>query len=255
MPGKSKRIDKRTVPRYRRRIPVQFWGQDDQTPRKGFTQNVSVKGMFVSTNAPFKPGTRIFLEISSTKEKMVLQAEVRFAARVDPALQRVMPSGMGVRLLRVDEIMAEILKLKSAGIEVVDEGEGTPAPEAAPEEAVEERPEPEGAVFSITYDTAHDLANSYERDIKYGGLFVASAEPAEQDEPVTIEFRFAWDSDQIVQVQAQVVKKFASAEGSVMGEAVSGMGVAFSDPTDVMTQFSNVFSALEQTHTQGGDDA
>lgn len=239
-------MDNRKAPRYKRRIQLRFWSQDDRNPRKGFTQNVSVMGMFVSTNAPYKPGTRVFLEIPSGQEKLVLQAEVRYSARVDPALHKIKPSGMGVRLLKVQEVMAEVLKLKSAAIEEVEE------PEATSEVAAEEGPGLEGEVYPITFNTPHDLANSYERDIKYGGLFVASTEPAEKDEKVILEFRFGWDHDQIVQVQAQVVKKFASAEGSTAGEAVSGMGVAFSDPAEVMTRFSDVFSALAQA--QGGGD-
>jgi Tfp pilus assembly protein PilZ len=243
-------MDKRRTARYKRRIQLRFWSQDDRNPRKGFTQNVSVSGMFVSTNAPYKPGTRVFLEVPYGQEKLVLQAEVRYAARVDPALQKVKPSGMGVRLLRVDEVMSEVLKIKSAGVVEVEE-----KPESAAEVAIEEVSDLEGSVFPIIFETAHDLANSYERDIKYGGLFIASQEPAEKDDMVVLEFRFGWDTEQVVQVQAQVVKKFASAEGSLAGEAVSGMGVAFSDPSDVMSQFGNVFSALDQSHSQNrGDD-
>ena len=242
-------MDKRRAARYKRRIQLRFWSHDDRNPRKGFTQNVSVSGMFVSTNQPFKPGTRVFLELPSGQDKLVLQGEVRYSARVDPVLQKVMPSGMGVRLLRVDEVMAEILKIKSASAAVVE----LEATEAADETAGTEEPEDhglEGGVFPTTFETPHDLATSYERDIKYGGLFVPSSEPADQDAKVIIEFRFGWDVEQIVQVQALVVKKFASAEGSVAGEAVSGMGVAFSDPADVMAQFSAVFSALDRGDNQ-----
>lgn len=231
-------MDKRKAPRYKRRISLRFWSDEDKIPRKGFTQNISIRGMFVSTNAPFKPGTRVFLEVPSGREKLVFQADVRYSARVDPALQRVKPSGMGVRLLRTDEVMAELLRLKSAGVEVDTEvGEVEQAP----------TPEPTGGppppVFPVVFETPHELARCYERDIRYGGLFLASPEPAEQDESVTIEFRFAWDESQIVRVEALVVKRFASAEGSAAGESVSGMGVAFADPSDVIAQFKNVFSA------------
>jgi len=241
-------MNKRKVPRYKRRIQLRFWSADDKSPRKGFTQNISVMGMFVSTNAPFKPGVRVFLEIPSGQGKLVFQAEVRYSARVDPLLYRVKLSGMGVRLLRVDEVMSELLKLEAAGVKVTEE------PDSPAAEVADEPSGLEGTVFPMTYDRPHDLVSSYERDIKYGGLFIASSEPGEQDEKVVIEFRFGWDQAQVVQIQAQVVKRFASAEGSVAGESVSGMGVAFSDPADVITQFSYVFSALEQVGEQGGED-
>jgi len=238
-------MDKRRATRYKRRLQLRFWSHDDRHPRKGFTQNISVSGMFVSTNAPFKPGTRVFIEIPSRNDKLVLQAEVRYSARVDPALQKVKPSGMGVRLLRVEEVMAEVLKLRKRGAEEEKEEEKEP----------EEKQELIGPAFPIKFETPHDLANTYQRDIKYGGLFVASAKPAEKDEKVTLEFRFSWDPDVLVRVQAQVVKKFDSAEGSVAGEAVSGMGVAFSDPADVMSQFSNVLSALDPIGAEDGEDS
>lgn len=242
-------MDKRKDPRYKRRIQLRFWGVDDKSPRKGFTQNISVRGIFVSTASPFRPGNRVFLEIPTGQEKLVLQAEVRYSARVDPALQRVKPSGMGVRLLRVDEIMSEFLKLKAAGIEAPE------APEAADVLAVEEPSGLEGTIFPITYDSPHQLASSYERDIKYGGLFVAARDPAEQDEKVVLEFRFGWDRDRVVQIQAQVVKRFAAAEGSMAGESVSGMGVAFADPADTIAQFHSVLATLEQTGGQGGQNS
>jgi len=234
-------MDKRKDPRYKKRIALRFWGAEDKIPRKGFTQNISVRGMFVSTNAPFRPGNRVYLEVPAGQEKLILQAEVRYSARVDPALQRVKPSGMGVRLLRVDEIMSELLKLKAAGVEVETE---SVVPEAA---AVEAPPPSTKPVFPISYETPHELASSFERDIKYGGLFVASEEPADQDDTVVIEFRFVWDSELVVQIEAQVVKRFASAEGSMAGDAVTGMGVAFSDPADVIAKFKTVFTALEQS--------
>lgn len=239
-------MDKRKFPRYRRRMALRFWSQGDREPRKGFTQNLSIAGMFVSTNAPFKPGTRVFLEIPSGRETLQLQGEVRFAVRVDPALQRVKPSGMGLRLLRTDEVMRELLKLKKADPEapVVEQVS------AAVEEPIEESPKSHAEeAFPFSFSTPHDLITSYERDIKYGGLFVAAREPADQDERVVLEFRFAWDESRTLQVEAQVVKKFAAAEGSVAGEVMSGMGVAFSHPADVMTRFQKVIASLD-----GSDD-
>ena len=231
-------MDKRKTPRYKRRIQLRFWSSDDRNPRKGFTHNVSVAGMFIASNAPFKPGTRIFVEIPTSTEKMILQAEVRNAARVDPLLQKVKPSGMGVRFLTTEELMAELLKLKKP-----PPGEEK---EAGEEAEVEESQGLQGPVLEVTFTTPHDLANTYERDIKYGGLFLPTEQSVEEEDKVVVEFRFDWDSSLAVQVQANVIKKFAAAEGSATGETVSGVGVAFTDPTSVTTQFSNVMSGLDQ---------
>lgn len=233
-------MDKRKTPRYKRRIQLRFWSLDDRNPRKGFTHNVSVSGMFIASNAPFKPGTRVFVEIPTSTEKLVLQAEVRNAARVDPMLQKVKPSGMGIRFLTVEELMAELLKLKkSPASEEKEEKSGE-------ETEVEEREELQGQILTVTFATPHDLATSYERDIKYGGLFVPTRDSVEEEDKVVVEFKFDWDAGLAVRVQASVIKKFAAAEGSATGEAVTGVGVAFSDPTSVTTQFSKVMSSLDQ---------
>lgn len=239
-------MERRKGPRYKRRIQIDFWSEDDRSPRKGFTQNISLNGLFVTTNAPFKPGTRVFLEIPSGNEQLLLRGEVRYSARVDPALHKVKSSGMGVRLLPVEELMAELLKLKQTAVETISSSKEIDLAEPEPE------PKPTGPVFSVTYQTPRDLAGSYERDIKYGGLFVPAKDPATKDEKVVIEFRFSWDDLRTVQVEATVVKKFAAAEGSVAGEAVSGMGVAFVDPKDVIRQFERIFATLDESGGVGG---
>ena len=239
-------MERRKGPRYKRRIQIDFWSEDDRNPRKGFTQNLSLNGLFVATNAPFKPGTRVFLEIPSGNDQLLLRGEVRYSARVDPALQKVKPSGMGVRLLPVEELMSELLKLKQTAAETVSSSKEIDLAEADAE------PEPKGPLFPVTYQTQRDLVRSYERDIKYGGLFVPAQEPAMKDETVVIEFRFGWDDLRTVRVEATVVKKFAAAEGSIAGEAVSGMGVAFVDPKDVTRQFEQIFATLDESGGTGG---
>ena len=232
-------MDKRKDPRYKRRIALQFWSSQDSTPRKGFTQNISVRGMFVATNAPFKPGTRVFLEIPSGQSSLILQAEVRYSARVDLALQRVKPSGMGVRLIRTEELMAELLKLKTGGAPVESEAE----PAAAEVSASEPDSPSTEKVYPVTFASPHDFLRSFERDIKFGGLFLPAARVAFK---AHLEFRFDWNSDLVVRVEALVVKRFLAAEGSTSGESVSGMGVAFADPTEVISRFEQVRERLDQ---------
>ena len=229
-------MDKRKAPRFKRRIQLRFWSVDDRTPRKGFTQNVSVTGMFISSSSPFKPGTRIFVEVASGSEKLVLQAEVRYSARVDPALQKVRPSGMGVRFLTVEELMSELLKLRRSIAENAEQLNGNG-------DAEESEIHP---VLGVTFSKPRDLATSYERDVKYGGLFIPTEEDVEQDDRVVIEFRFGWDESLSIRAPAKVVKRFAAAEGTTAGETVSGVGVAFTDSTLLTSQFSNVLSDLDQ---------
>jgi Tfp pilus assembly protein PilZ len=235
-------MDKRKDPRYKRRIALQFWSVQDTTPRKGFTQNLSVRGVFVATNQPFKPGTRVFLEIPSGKGSLVLQGEVRYSARVDLALQRVKPSGMGIRLILTEELMAELLKLERSGLPI--ESEVDPADDDASATA----PDSSSAarVYPVTFESPQDFSRSFERDIRFGGLFLPVDEPADQDETVTLEFRFAWAPELVVRIEALVVKRFTAGEDSAGGDSVRGMGVAFADPADVITRFEHVRAQLDQ---------
>jgi Tfp pilus assembly protein PilZ len=142
-------------------------------------------------------------------------------------------------LLTVEELRREILKIRKSS----EESPERPGLDLA----VPESAELEGVVLTVTFETTHELANAFQRDLKHGGLFVPTAEEVEEDDQVVVEFLFNWDPASVIQVQASVIKKFAAAEGSATGETVSGVGVAFSDPGSVKTQFSNLISGLDQT--------
>ena len=235
-------MQKRIAQRFKRRLRLRFWSLEDKTLRSGFTQDVSVTGMFICTNSPLSSGTRIAIEVPLGSEKIQLQGEVRRALRVDPVLRMVKTAGMGVRLLKVEEVMVEVLRLKKAVEEEVEEGE------IAFETAAEKAEESTGelTVFPVYYDSPYDLAISFSRDIKHGGLFVATSEPAEREDKVILEFLFDWDPEHRVSVQVQVVKKFVAAEGSATGEQVTGMGVAFSEPAEVIAQFGEIVAGLSK---------
>ena len=140
------------------------------------------------------------------------------------------------------ELMAELLKLKTSGVPT--EGEAEPV-DAEVSDSVAESSAAE-AVYPVTFESPHDFVRSFERDIRFGGLFLPADEPADQDETVTLEFRFGWESELVVRVEALVVKRFMSAEGSTSGESVSGMGVAFVDPAEVISRFEQVRERLAQ---------
>lgn len=242
-------VSKRRLKRYKRRLQLEFWSLEDRTPRKGFTQNVSLRGLFICTASPYPAGTRIAIEVSFGQERVKLLGEVRHAAKVDPVLQRIRPSGMGVRLLKTEEMMAELLNLKvtlASALEVMEEAvEGGPAPE----QPTSEKPPPEESeapVFPVSFACSRDLVVSFERDIKHGGLFVAASDPAEADTAIALEFRFDWDPERRLRLPARVIKRFEAAEGSAAGEKVTGMGVAFEDPSAVIEQIRELVAELDR---------
>lgn len=93
-------MERRSNNRKARRVEVQFWGAADQDPRSGYTINVSPTGVFVGTSRPLPPGRKVRLSISIDEQEMTLAGTVVHAARVSPLLQRLRPSGMGIRFDR-----------------------------------------------------------------------------------------------------------------------------------------------------------
>jgi Tfp pilus assembly protein PilZ len=93
-------MERRQAKRTARRVQVRFWGAEDSEPRSGYTINVSPTGLFVGTNRPLPPGRKVRLSISLDEEELQLHGTVVHAARVSPLLQRLRPSGMGVRFER-----------------------------------------------------------------------------------------------------------------------------------------------------------
>ena len=90
-------MERRQAKRKARRVQVKFWDSADEEPRSGYTINVSPTGLFVGTNRPLPPGRKVRLSISLDERELSLKGTVVHAARVSPLLQRLRPSGMGVR--------------------------------------------------------------------------------------------------------------------------------------------------------------
>ena len=235
-------MNKRKGTRLKRRIQLKFWNLEEEVMKSGFTFNVSLTGIFICTNSPFKPKTRIGIELGQKGQKFQVQAVVRHAARVDPLLQKVKPSGMGVRLIRTEELMAEMLGTdKDATPEKEVVGEEADSTEGEVEEVGTQPVKDDDAAtsYSMNFVSPRELATCFERDLKFGGIFVPTSSLPEGDE-VVIEFLFDWSDYSRVKVPAQVVKRFEAAEGTALGEKVTGIGVAFSDPEGAMTEFLEV---------------
>ncbi|MEJ2084724.1 MAG: hypothetical protein P8Y44_03485 [Acidobacteriota bacterium] len=240
-------MDKREDKRLKRRFQVRFWRLDDPVPKSGFTYNISLTGMFICTNSPFKPGTQIVIEVGREGRKVELHARVMHAARVDPVLQKVKPSGMGVRLMRTEEMMAAVLGLNAvAEEEDTVEDESVAEPEEAEEleateesEASEEEEEEPPPLYYLNFVSPRELATSFERDLKFGGIFVPTSRIPDRDR-VVVEFLFDWNDITRIRIPAHVVKRFEAAEGSARGEHVAGIGVAFDDPEGAIEEFLDI---------------
>jgi Tfp pilus assembly protein PilZ len=103
-------MERRQSKRQAHRVQVQFWDQADEVPRSGYTINISPTGVFIGTNRPLPPGSKVRLSISLEERDLSLDGTVVHAARVSPLLQRLRPSGMGVRFDRDHPELKELLK-------------------------------------------------------------------------------------------------------------------------------------------------
>lgn len=105
MPDRSDNIAKREVTdsgrgyervstRARRRMMVRYGIQ--KTERTAFTKDISETGLFIKTNAVFKPGTTIQVAIEFPDQTFTLWARVVWAKKVPGQLAHILDCGMGV---------------------------------------------------------------------------------------------------------------------------------------------------------------
>lgn len=102
-------MERRQAKRKARRLQVKFWDTTEEQPRSGYTINISPTGLFVGTNRPLPPGSKVRLSISLNERELTLEGTVVHAARVSPLLQRLRPSGMGVRFSRDHPELRDLL--------------------------------------------------------------------------------------------------------------------------------------------------
>ena len=93
-------VSKRTPERHKKRLSVHFG--IEQANRVAFTEDVTIKGMFIRSCNVCPPNTRIRVEFSlENNAKVVLEARVMWAKKVPQNLfHLVRKSGMGLRILR-----------------------------------------------------------------------------------------------------------------------------------------------------------
>lgn len=102
-------MSRRRAIRRPRRVQVQFWHRGDSTAYVGYTTNISTTGMFVATNSPMAPGTRVRIEVIDRDRGFMVEGLVAHARKIRGDLARINLSGMGVRFLNVEELVRELM--------------------------------------------------------------------------------------------------------------------------------------------------
>jgi Tfp pilus assembly protein PilZ len=230
-------MERRIVSQRRpRRARVQFWKRGETEATTGFTSNVSTSGMFVGTNTPLPRGTRVRIEVMEPPG-LFLEGVVAHAVKVAPGLQRVRQSGMGIRFLRGDEVLAELLAPPPP-----PPPKTAPAAPEPPPAPIEEGP-PKGLVYPVRFGDAQQLLEAFRRDLRNGGMFVATKYPAPLNTHVTVEIVPPADGTR-VRLPGAVTSVRPAAE--CRGLEQPGMGVLFDDPQDVIAQLLPVVAESQE---------
>ncbi len=234
-------MERRTRPRFARRLQVHFRKHGDETVYSGFTANISTTGMFIGTASPLKPGSRVRVEVIDEAHGFAVEGVVAHAARVSPILQKLKTSGMGVRFLPVSELVATLVPPSRpiGGKRATEED----AEAAAPPDAASAPPAgtaaagtaAAGDTYPVRFSSLPSFLVVLQRDIENGGIFVPTPTPAELYGRVTIELHIPPPIDRRVRAGATVVHVVEAAEAEGEPEnLLAGMAVEFSDPDRVV---------------------
>jgi hypothetical protein len=216
----------RISPRRARRVQVQFWKRGEPHAHPGYTTNISLTGMFIGTNSPLPPGTRLRVEVLEGNRGFMVEGVVAHARKVRGEMMRLSQPGMGVRFLSVEDLVRELVP---AGYGQDD----LPPPPAEPLPAPE-LPREEGGTFAIHFLNPGEFLEVYRRDIVNGGLFVSTRFPGRLQETVNVELHPPFPNARPVLVRARVVQRFEPSGDSLGPNLLAGMGVELLDlPTVV----------------------
>jgi Tfp pilus assembly protein PilZ len=259
-------------------VSVQFWKQGEPHPYPGFTTNISMTGMFIGTRSPMPSGTRVRIEVLGEHGFMIegvvaharkIRGElariaqagmgVRFLS-VEDLVRELLPGAGGGEGSAVgppdvpppfhieDDPFEDIPELPP-----LPEAPPPPplplqvAPAASAASATPVRPPHHAApagvqgapgAFTVRFPSPRHFLDVFERDIKNGGLFVATRFPGRLGEMVTIEL-YPTDAEPIL-VHARVVQRFEPHGASML----AGMGVELLDVQAVCERLRPIVAQL-----------
>jgi len=273
------RMTRRRAVRRPRRVQVQFWKRGESHQYPGYTTNISTTGMFLATNSPQPPGTRLRIEVLEGDRGFMVEGVVAHARKTRADLMRLSQPGMGIRFLAVEELVRELIPvLPGETEEIPDEPAAAPLPApppvspppappppaaaarppavTAPQQPVPQRPGPapsppprpiEGSgAFKVGFLGPSEFLEVFHRDIVNGGLFVSTRYPSRLQETVQIEIHPPIPGIPPVIVRARVVQRFEPQEGSFGPNLLAGMGVEIHEVAAVLEELRPIVERLKK---------
>ncbi len=250
----------RWAPRHKKRVPLRFWDPADSRQHDAFTIDISLSGMFIATRAPLAAQTRFRLEILEPRHNYVLYGEVIRAARVAPELQRLQPSGMGVRLVATEELVGELLPPEaraagraSAPPPAAPAAPARPAAAAAPGRyamtggkpppAAADEPDDGPATYLVRFASPEVFLDVFRRHHQEGGFFVPTRKPAAVGELIDVTLELIGSDENPLRLAGRVAAQ-VSADGPDGDPVASGMRVELADPEQALAALGQVIRRL-----------
>ena len=273
-------MTRRRAVRRPRRVQVQFWKRGEAHTYPGYTTNISTTGMFLATNSPQPPGTRVRVEVLEGDRGFIVEGVVAHARKTRSDLMRLTQPGMGIRFLTVEELVRELIPSIIPGEteEIPEDAPAAPRPAAAPRPTLQSaapalaapvpppvtpassaaapaplhpapppppRPTDGGGAFNMGFLGPAEFLEVFQRDIVNGGLFVSTRYPGRLQEIVRIELRPPIPGAAPVLLSARVVQRFEPQEGVFGPNLLSGMGVEILDLPAVLVELRPVVAKLK----------
>jgi len=187
--------ERRGKKRGKRRFLVRYGARE--LSHSGFTRDISKRGAFIVSSSRPPLDSKLHVQIFLERERCVyFEALVTRHKIVSPHLRSLEKGGFGVRFLLPQEILQQM---------VVKQG-----------------------LLEILYATPGDLKQAYERQLRYGGVFVPTERELRRGSEVLLRIRLDF-AKQTLEFDATVVHVWTNATQT----DTRGVGVVFNDRKEV----------------------
>jgi hypothetical protein len=100
--------NRRNAARKRLRVPVRYGIRE--LDNRGFTVDLSARGIAIKTNKVYPPGTEILIRVDVDDMILTARGTVRWARQVPPLLMAYTRCGMGIEFTALSDLFEEYLK-------------------------------------------------------------------------------------------------------------------------------------------------